>query len=81
MVPCQIYQAVFEQRGHELRAAARRHELVTQARRTQADRTSASFGLADPLVHLMSRLHIRRAARDTRSATTTPAAGPMGCVA
>ncbi len=81
MVPYQIYQALFEQRAQELQAAARRHELVTQARRAQPDRTRGWFSLADAVVHLMSRLHAGRADRDTQTATTTRAAGPMGCVA
>jgi hypothetical protein len=85
MFPYQIYQALSDQRMHDLRAEARRHEQIAQARLARAN-TQRSSRLKDVVRHLEAVLHISTRAATSglpaRSTTTSAStAGPMGCIA
>jgi hypothetical protein len=89
MVPHEIYQALTAQHGHELEAAARRHERMNEARFADPDWKESSR-LGDIASHLMGIFRVRRGSRSraattassaARSTTAQSAAGPMGCVA
>ena len=80
MVPHQIYQALTDQRAHEMQAAARRHELAYEARFAVTDSTQRSSRLKGAVGHLVALVHVRRNAH-AASTTTGSTAGPMGCAA
>jgi hypothetical protein len=80
MVPHQIYQALTDQRSHELQAVARRHERVSDTRVAATDRVEGSSRLRGALGHLAALVHVRRSAYAANT-TTGSAAAPMGCVA
>jgi len=80
MVPHQIYQALTDQRAHELQAVARRHVHASEARLAATDSTQRSSRLKDAVGHLVALVHVRRSAH-AASTTTGSTAGPMGCAA
>jgi len=89
MVPHQIYQALTAQHGHELQAAARRRERISEARFADPSFRELSR-LRDIAGNLMGMFHGRRGSRyrptttassAAGSTTAQSAAGPMGCVA
>ena len=80
MVPHQIYQALTDQRAHELQAVARRHEHASEARFAATDSTQRSSRLRGAVGHLVALVHVRRSGH-AAATTTGSAAGPMGCVA
>jgi hypothetical protein len=80
MLPYQIYQALTDEHVRELQARARRHDLVTAARRNPADLSKSSSRLKNAAGRLLAAFRIR----DTRTGSATTSAtgaGPMGCVA
>ena len=81
MVPHQIYQALTDQRAHELAAAARRHERMAEAQFLRTDRTEPSSRLNDAVAHLAALVRVRRGSHAGSTTAAAPSAGPMGCVA
>ena len=79
MVPYQIYQALTDQRTHELVATARRHELLVPARHDSTDATEPSSPLRHATAQLAALLHVRGGARVRPAVTLSPGAGPIGC--
>lgn len=89
MVPHQIYQALSQQRSHELKVNARRHEPTSAAEVGPANPSKSWSRLKNVVASLATLVR-----PSTRTATSSPAssaptakstarstAGPMGCVA
>jgi hypothetical protein len=81
MVPHQIYQALTDQRTHELEAAARRHERIATAQSAATDPSEASSRFKTAVAHVVALVHGRRGAHAKATATTGSGAGTMGCLA
>jgi hypothetical protein len=79
MVPYQIYQALTDQRTHELVAAAKRHELLVAARHDSTDATEPTWPLKHATAQLAALLHVPGGAGARCAVTLAPGGGPIGC--
>ena len=79
MVPYQIYQALTDQRTHELVGAAKRHELLVAARHDPTDATEPTSPLKHVTAQLAALLHVPGGARARGAVTLAPGGGPIGC--
>ena len=80
MFPYQIYQALTDQRTHELVAAAERHRRLIEARYNSTDSNESPWRLRDLIARLAALLQVSKDAPRTTVASTS-GAGPIGCSA
>ena len=81
MFPYQIYKVLTDQRLSELRAEARHHATVAEARRARRHPAAQPSRARDASRGLLALLRVRHDALPKSTMTPPSGTSPMGCVA